>query len=136
MWPVAFYIRSQISQCLSLRETSRFETGRKYRSVTFEILTAVKIPMMVFWAMMPCGPVGGYQRFGGTYCLHLQKVEKMCSSQTFVAYLQFYTMNHLKKQPSSFSQLPMFKPKQRPSNADVSRVLSQIYLSFTRRKFC
>jgi hypothetical protein len=26
----------------------------------------------VFWVVTPCGLVGGYQRFGGTYCLHHQ----------------------------------------------------------------
>jgi hypothetical protein len=28
--------------------------------------------MLVFWVVTPCGLGGGYQRFGGTYCLHLQ----------------------------------------------------------------
>jgi hypothetical protein len=28
--------------------------------------------MLVFWVVTPCGPVGKYQRFGETYCLHLQ----------------------------------------------------------------
>jgi hypothetical protein len=37
----------------------------------FEVLTAVKMSMLVFWVVMPCGLVGKYQRFGGTYCLHL-----------------------------------------------------------------
>jgi hypothetical protein len=27
---------------------------------------------MVFWIVMACGLVGRYQRFGRTYCLHLQ----------------------------------------------------------------
>jgi hypothetical protein len=34
----------------------------------FEVLTAM-MPVLV---VTPCGPVGRYQRFGGTYCLHLQ----------------------------------------------------------------
>jgi hypothetical protein len=38
----------------------------------FEVLTAVKITMLVFCDATPCGLVGGYQGFGGTYCLHLQ----------------------------------------------------------------
>jgi hypothetical protein len=28
--------------------------------------------LLVFWVVIPCGLVGGYQRFGGTYCYHLQ----------------------------------------------------------------
>jgi hypothetical protein len=28
--------------------------------------------IMVFWFVMPCSLSGGYQYFGGTYCLHLQ----------------------------------------------------------------
>jgi hypothetical protein len=28
--------------------------------------------MMVFWAVTPCGRLGRYQHFGGTYCLNLQ----------------------------------------------------------------
>jgi hypothetical protein len=27
---------------------------------------------LVFWVLTPCGLVGRYQRFGGTYYLHLQ----------------------------------------------------------------
>jgi hypothetical protein len=32
----------------------------------------VKILSFVKWAVMPCGLVGGYRRFGRTYRLHLQ----------------------------------------------------------------
>jgi hypothetical protein len=31
-----------------------------------EVLTGVKMTMVVFWIVMPCGLVGGYQHFGGT----------------------------------------------------------------------
>jgi hypothetical protein len=40
--------------------------------VRLEVLTAVKMLMFVFWVMTPFRLVGRYQRFGGTYCLHLQ----------------------------------------------------------------
>jgi hypothetical protein len=36
-----------------------------------EVLTAVKMPMLVFWVVTSCLLVGT-QRFGGTYCLHFQ----------------------------------------------------------------
>jgi hypothetical protein len=39
--------------------------------VRFEILKAVKIWIVVFWVMMLCSIVDGYQCFGGTYHLHL-----------------------------------------------------------------
>jgi hypothetical protein len=38
----------------------------------FEVLTTVNFPMLVFWIVTPCGLIGRYQRFGETYCLHLQ----------------------------------------------------------------
>jgi hypothetical protein len=37
-----------------------------------EVHTAVKMLMLVFWIVMPCGLVVRYQRFGGIYYLHLQ----------------------------------------------------------------
>jgi hypothetical protein len=38
----------------------------------FDALTALKMSMLVFWFVALCGLVGGYQRFGGRYYLHLQ----------------------------------------------------------------
>jgi hypothetical protein len=38
----------------------------------FEVLTAVKMSMLVFWVVKPNGLVGRYQRFGETSCVHLQ----------------------------------------------------------------
>jgi hypothetical protein len=32
---------------------------------------AVQIYIEVFWYITPCSLVDGYQRFGGTYCVHL-----------------------------------------------------------------
>jgi hypothetical protein len=40
------------------------------------------VSMFVFWVVTPCGRVGRYRRFGGTYCL---KMETVCSSQTLVS---------------------------------------------------
>jgi hypothetical protein len=36
------------------------------------VLTAVKMTMLVLWVVTPSGFLGRYQRFGGTYCIHLQ----------------------------------------------------------------
>jgi hypothetical protein len=37
---------------------------------------AEKISILFFWVVTPCAPVGRYQRFRETYCLHPQgKVE-------------------------------------------------------------
>jgi hypothetical protein len=38
------------------------------------VLTAVKIPVLMFWVVTPYELVGRYERFGGTYCLHLQQL--------------------------------------------------------------
>jgi hypothetical protein len=39
----------------------------------FSVFTVVKMTMLLlFWVMTPCGLVSRYQRFGETYCLHLQ----------------------------------------------------------------
>jgi hypothetical protein len=32
----------------------------------------LQLSIVVFWVVTPCGLVGGHQRFGGTYRLHLQ----------------------------------------------------------------
>jgi hypothetical protein len=37
----------------------------------FSVLTAVNMSMLVYWVVTPCGLVGRYKRFGGTYCFHL-----------------------------------------------------------------
>jgi hypothetical protein len=43
----------------------------------FDVFTALKICVIVLWIMTPCSMVGGYQRFGGAYCLqlHSRKME-------------------------------------------------------------
>jgi hypothetical protein len=38
----------------------------------FDVITAVKILILLFWVVTPCGLVGRHHRFGGTYCHHLQ----------------------------------------------------------------
>jgi hypothetical protein len=39
--------------------------------VTFEVLTAVKMWIVVSWVVASCGLVDGYQPLGETSCLHL-----------------------------------------------------------------
>jgi hypothetical protein len=38
----------------------------------FDVLTAVKMSMLLFYVVTLYGLVGRYQNFGETYCLHLQ----------------------------------------------------------------
>jgi hypothetical protein len=45
-----------------------------------EVLTAVKMSMVVLSVVTQSGFVGEYQRFGGTYCVCLQG----CSSETLL----------------------------------------------------
>jgi hypothetical protein len=44
------------------------------------------LSMLVFWVETPCGLAGRYQRFGGTYCLHLRGyIETVCYYKTLVS---------------------------------------------------
>jgi hypothetical protein len=40
----------------------------------FEVLTAVKMSMSVFWVVKPCGLVCGYQPFGDGYSMFVRNV--------------------------------------------------------------
>ena len=40
--------------------------------VRSEVLTAVLLKIQAFWDVTPCQPVKMYQRFEGSWCLHLQ----------------------------------------------------------------
>jgi len=46
--------------------------------VRFEVFTAVKILVEVFWVLTPCGVAVGYQCFGGPCCLHFQEALNLC----------------------------------------------------------
>jgi hypothetical protein len=51
-----------------------------------DVLTVVKMSMLVIWVVPPCGLVGRFQRFGGKYYLHLAlKMEAIYSSETLVS---------------------------------------------------
>jgi hypothetical protein len=45
---------------------------KKLNYMRSEVLTTVKMSILVFWVVTPCGLIGRYQRFGGIYYLHLQ----------------------------------------------------------------
>jgi len=46
--------------------------GDNSEDVRFEVFMVVKIQVKVFWVVMLCSVVVGYQHFGGPCCLHLQ----------------------------------------------------------------
>jgi hypothetical protein len=51
------------------------------------------LSIVVFWVVKPCHPVVGYQRFGGTYCLHFQD-EMKDGRKAFLRKV----VNHLQKE--------------------------------------
>jgi len=51
----------------------------------FQVFSAVKIQVEVFWFVMPCRIAEGYKPLEGPRCLHLKlKMEATRSSETFV----------------------------------------------------
>jgi hypothetical protein len=52
--------------------------------VRFEVLTAVKMAMLVIWVVTPCGLVGRQRQFGETYCLHLQDSREVTMKMEFM----------------------------------------------------
>jgi hypothetical protein len=64
--------RSQIASCLAkitADTCGQHESDQCSRS--FDVLTEVKVLMLVVWVVTPCE--GRCQRFGEIYCLHLQE---------------------------------------------------------------
>lgn len=53
---LAFDSRNEIKPCKTC-----LDSGMKF-----------EVSILVFWVITSCGTIGGYQRFGTTYCLHLQ----------------------------------------------------------------
>jgi hypothetical protein len=56
--------------------------------MTFEVLVAVKMFMLVFRVVMPHGLVHTNQHFGGTYCHHLQDITCLMFHVTKLQQLQ------------------------------------------------
>jgi hypothetical protein len=54
--------------------------------VRFEVLTAVKMSILIFWVVTPRGRIRRYQRFEETFCLpsSILKEEAVCSSETLL----------------------------------------------------
>jgi hypothetical protein len=57
----------------------------------FEVLTAVKMSMLIFWVVPPCGLVNRYLHFGGTYCLFSPEEGGSVFLRNFGGYLQVHT---------------------------------------------
>jgi len=60
----------------------------------FEVFTAVKIQVQVFWVVMPCSVAVRYRCFGGPCCFHLGGEVKMSearSRETFGIVQRHYT---------------------------------------------
>jgi hypothetical protein len=68
-WEVVDWIHlAQDSVLLKITAESLTGNERNNTQVArFEVLTAVKTPMLFFWIVTPCGLLGRYQRFEGTY---------------------------------------------------------------------
>jgi hypothetical protein len=52
----------------------------------FEVFRSLKIFLLTFWVVMPCGLAAWHQHFGEIYCLHLQGF----IPESGKAYLQFH----------------------------------------------
>jgi len=75
---------------------SRFETNGVWNSTyncdgRFEVFTAVKVQVAVFWIVIPCSDVSEYQGFGGPCCLHFQGKDG-CSMVLWMCKFDAFTM--------------------------------------------
>jgi hypothetical protein len=62
-------------QCTSYTNNYQFRwevLAMSFQQVSQSVTQWVSMSMLVFWVVTPCGLVGRYQRFEGTYSLHLQ----------------------------------------------------------------
>jgi hypothetical protein len=84
------------------------DPSRSMKQVLFarvEVLMAVKMSMLLFWVVTPCGIVGRYQRFGWTCCLHLQPSSVIFRTEdgdsVFLRNFGIYLRVHTASQPKS-----------------------------------
>jgi len=76
----------------------------------FEVFTAVKIQVCVFWVVTPCGVAVEYRRFGGSCCLHLQGSVPKCQRSVAAMFISNTTQNGVTTQKISiytFCLLPV-----------------------------
>jgi cephalosporin hydroxylase len=67
-------------------EKHRYKTKTAISDIArFQIFTAVKIQVEVFWVVTPYSVAVGYQRFGGSYIHFALKIEAGRSSETLVS---------------------------------------------------
>jgi hypothetical protein len=62
---------------LQVKEANEARLKLRLLKARFEVLTAVKISMVVFWVVTPCQLTSEYQSL---------KMEAVCSSKTILAY--------------------------------------------------
>jgi hypothetical protein len=55
-----------------------------------EVFTAVKMSVMFFWVMMPCGLAGKYQHFGKTMIDMLLDIQKETTSTKAAYFARIY----------------------------------------------
>jgi hypothetical protein len=70
----------------------------------FEVFTALEILLLVFWVVTPCG-LAGRQRFGATYCFHLQGNESDIFLKNVGSYEQVHTASEPRRPPSTKKHL-------------------------------
>jgi hypothetical protein len=62
----------------------------------FEVLTAAKMSIVVFWVVRPCGTASCYKRFEATYRCTEDEVDKFLRNASY--HLQGYTASQPKRQ--------------------------------------
>jgi hypothetical protein len=54
----------------------------------FQVLTAKRMKMTVFWVLAPCSLIEIDRRFRGAYCLHRLDVKALSTCETLVSFYQ------------------------------------------------
>jgi hypothetical protein len=73
-WPPKCWIRKTEYQWVQKTNTD------KENKIRFQFPTVLKDQIVVFWLIMPCSPVDGYQPFKAICCLHFQGKVKETNS--------------------------------------------------------
>jgi hypothetical protein len=91
-----------------------------------EVLTAVK--MLIFWVVTLCGFVDIYQRFGGTYRLHLQHLSTKYGHSTFLRNLGISTKSTRRYNPEDHHRyhFPSLCSTESIDNASESELIHQV----------